>query len=436
MNRTILFSPLGMTDSIRYFRDGAMLNIIRNYSPDIVYLYMSKEICKIHEDTNKYLFHIEKLSEILGKKIEVHVIKRPELIDVQIFDSFIDEFSRILNDIHKDYPDSKMLLNVSSGTPAMKSSLQILSLTLDFDTLPIQVSTPLECSNPRIDEEKDLTPEEQWELNESNDEEDNRCVESTTENLLQEFKKQSLIKLIRSYDYAAAYELAKDDSMLDKSFIELLSAANSRLKLEYGKTVIIFNKYGYKKGKLSPNKDFEEIYEYLLLLSIKVKKEEYADFIRAVTPVIAKIFELYLKNKCFIDISLYTKTDRNNVVVWDLNKLKDTKILDCFNKKYISFKESFVNSDSLCELICNFGTDSAAAKLSDTIREKIEKGIRNSAAHSIISVTDDIIRKSTGFSSEEILKTLYRMFSLCGMNVQNDPLRVYDEMNDFIIEKL
>ncbi len=40
MNKTILFSPVGMTDPIRYFKDGAMLNIIRNYAPDIVYLYM------------------------------------------------------------------------------------------------------------------------------------------------------------------------------------------------------------------------------------------------------------------------------------------------------------------------------------------------------------------------------------------------------------
>jgi len=38
----VLFSPVGKTDPIKYCRDGAMLNIARNYKPDKIYLYMSK----------------------------------------------------------------------------------------------------------------------------------------------------------------------------------------------------------------------------------------------------------------------------------------------------------------------------------------------------------------------------------------------------------
>lgn len=44
----ILFSPLGGTDPISNFRDGSMLHICRIYKPDIVILYMSKEMYDYH----------------------------------------------------------------------------------------------------------------------------------------------------------------------------------------------------------------------------------------------------------------------------------------------------------------------------------------------------------------------------------------------------
>ena len=47
--KKILFSPIGGTDPISNFRDGAMLHICRIYKPDIVYLYLSKEMCEFQE---------------------------------------------------------------------------------------------------------------------------------------------------------------------------------------------------------------------------------------------------------------------------------------------------------------------------------------------------------------------------------------------------
>lgn len=46
MNRTILFTPVGGTDPISSTNghDGSMLHICRQYKPDEVVLYMSKEM--------------------------------------------------------------------------------------------------------------------------------------------------------------------------------------------------------------------------------------------------------------------------------------------------------------------------------------------------------------------------------------------------------
>ena len=430
----ILFSPVGMTDPIRYFKDGALLNICRNHRPDKVYLYMSKEVLKFHDKDDRYRYCLERLGELLGHKFEIELIKRPELEDVQLFDAFLTDFRDELTNIHAQYPDAEILLNVSSGTPAMKSSLQILSLTMNFHCLPVQVSTPQKSSNPRIDEEKDLTPEEHWELNESNDAEDDRCIASPAENLLEEFEKQSVKKLINSYDYAAAYAIAKDSEMFSEKFKELLSAASSRVKLET-KAATVFNKYNIRGIFTNAKyKDFADIEEYLLLLKIKLIKEEYADFLRSITPAIFELFRLYLKNKCGFEIFDNTYTDKYGVMKWDMEKLKGTKILAALDKKYNGFKaDSFVNSDQLSVIIYEISAETAAKETADILRNKVENKLRNKAAHTIISITDDTVKSYTGMSSGEIFDKLKELLALCGYRLNED---LYDKMNDILISEI
>lgn len=431
----ILFSPVGMTDPIRYFRDGALLNICRYYRPDKIYLYMSKEVLTYHDKDDRYRYCLEKLGELIGQKFEIELLERPDLENVQIFDGFLADLKDELIKIHSQYPEAEILLNVSSGTPAMKSSLQILSLTLNFRCLPIQVSTPQKSSNPRIDEEKDLTPEEHWELNESNDFEDNRCITSLTENLLEEFEKQSIMKLIRSYDYAAAYSIAKDSDMFSEKFKELLSAAASRLKLE-NRARTIFRKYGIS-GLIANSPDYVDVSEYLLLLKIKIAKEEYADFLRSITPVLVDLFSMYLKNKCGFDISSYTYTDNKNVMRWDIKLLSGTAELNILNQKYRSTgglqKDSIVYSDSLSEIIVQTASDTDAKNITNDLRNKVEKQLRNKAAHTIISINDATVKNYTGLSSEDIYKMLVKMLKLCGYQQDENS---YENMNNILLSEI
>lgn len=137
----ILFSPLGGTDPISNFSDGSMLHICRVYKPDVVFLYLSKEMCEFHKKDDRYLYCIRKLSELIDHKFEVKLIERPELENVYEFDFFYKEFESLLREIHRQY-DGEILLNVSSGTPAMKNALNILSELMGIRLSPIQVVTP------------------------------------------------------------------------------------------------------------------------------------------------------------------------------------------------------------------------------------------------------------------------------------------------------
>lgn len=88
---------------------------------------MSKKIYLHHNNDNRYIYSLNKLGELIGKKFEYNLIVRENFVDVHIFDVFIDEFRSDLNEIHSQYPDANIFLNISSGTPAMKSALQILA---------------------------------------------------------------------------------------------------------------------------------------------------------------------------------------------------------------------------------------------------------------------------------------------------------------------
>ena len=67
--KKILFSPVGGTDPISQVnvRDGSLLHIARVYQPDVIIMYMSKEVLAYHNSDNRYVYCLEKLDEMLAK---------------------------------------------------------------------------------------------------------------------------------------------------------------------------------------------------------------------------------------------------------------------------------------------------------------------------------------------------------------------------------
>ena len=100
--KNIFFSPLGSTDPIASMRDGAMLHILRKYDFDEIYLFYSKEMCELEDADNRYMYCIKGLEELTGKSFDKIVkVKRPDLVDVHIFDEMLLEFRDILEEISK-----------------------------------------------------------------------------------------------------------------------------------------------------------------------------------------------------------------------------------------------------------------------------------------------------------------------------------------------
>ncbi|MBO6304138.1 MAG: hypothetical protein J6M62_03535 [Selenomonadaceae bacterium] len=435
LNKTILFSPVGGTDPISNTncQDGALLHISRVYKPDEVYMYMSAEILEFHKKDNRYLYCLDELCKLQKREEKRHIIERGELKDVQVFDYFLRDFREIIAEIGEKLDDTDtLLLNISSGTPAMKSAILALATLGDYPYRLVQVSTPQKSMNEHNHKNYDVKT--LWELNEDNNENfENRCEEIKVPTLAQIKQEEIIKKLVKVYDYKAALEIAKT---LDKSdtekYLPLLEIAKVRLDLDLSKLNSLVKTHNVDFIPIK-SEDKQKYFEYALNMDIKRKKGELTDFIRAISPLIMDLFLLILKNACKLNIKDFSY-EQNNILKWDEGKLKqNNKELDkILNKNFIPFNYREIYSSHLTVIISEYSSDAKLKNIVKKIRE-VEKNVRNLAAHQIVSLSDDIIKRKVGINSEEIMQLLKDAFKYTGLNITQKHWDSYDKMNEAII---
>lgn len=437
MNQIILFTPVGGTDPISQTncRDGSMLHICRVYRPTKVVMYMSSEVLENQEKDDRYRYCLRKLEELQHRSFDWEIIEREKLTNVQDFDYFYQDFRGIIESIFKNMDESDtLLLNVSSGTPAMKSGLLVLQTLGEFPCKLIQVVTPARKMNEHI--HKDYDVETLWELNEDNEENfENRCIETKCPTLSMIKNEEIIKKHISVYDYQAAIAVARTmPKEYTESYMELLEMAASRLLLDFKNVDRILAR---TKEDCLPVKEnrARKYFEYALGLDIKLRRAEYADFIRGITPLIVDLFEMVLKNKCHIDINDYC-VQTNGVRKWDSSKIVGTEVETAFYQEFPDgFRYGPVYSIHLKALIQYFTSDSRLVSLTEELRN-VESSIRNIAAHEIISITEETIRKRTGFTGKQIMKKIKSVFVYAGFRITEDDWNSYDRMNEMIVKAM
>ncbi len=440
MSKVALFSPVGGTDpmSEKNCYDGALLHISRYYQPDKIYMYMSAEIVEKHNRDNRYIYCLEKLYEKLGQDFEYEIIERPELRKVQKFNYFFFEFKDILEAIRSEIgEEGTLLLNISSGTPAMKSALMVLATLGQLNCKTIQVSTPEGKMNEHAHDREDF--HDLWELNPDNEEgASNRCEEVLCPALDIIQQENHIKKMLKSYDYAAAFEIGKGiPTKYTEGYIDLLQMAAGRVLLDFGEVdrVLVKNKLYELPIKSSDNR---RLFEFALMLDIKLKKHEYADFIRAISPLITDLFKKILKTQLNIEVDKYV--DRYGK--WDSAKLQADKtgkeILAILNTAYASqggFRVGPVYATHLKEIAEGKQAEADIISLMKDLR-KVEEKLRNSASHTMVSITERTILNESGFTTEQIMKKIKKCFIYAGISVKSDQWKDYDKMNGIIIEQI
>lgn len=443
----VLFTCIGKSDPLTIFEndviyDASYMQIARHHRPDKIYFYMSKEICEFDEIDNRYEKSIMLLNQYLNTKIETYKIKRPELIDVQRFDEFYDDFENIINEIIiENGKDVEILCNVSSGTPAMKATLQILAALSKYKLIPIQVDDPTKGKWKRDVDLKNYDLDFYWELNSDNDINEDRTYFSKNDKFNFKIQKELLVNLIKSYDYEAAYDLVSGYKYrIDKSVIDLIKFSLNRYNLDTKEILKSPNK------SLLPYLDEEQakIFEYGLWLKVKIEKREILDFVRGITPFLYEICKYALNNICKINITKYCSKDRRGVM-YLTRQLMDTdsqgkevlKILDFeFSKnKSGKYNDTFLSEKQMLTILYAKLDDDSKLRLSLKMLNSLREEIRNIASHQITCVREEDIIKKLGKSVDDYVNIIKVVLACLNFNTSKY-WDSYNLMNKKIIEEI
>lgn len=429
MNKTILFSYIGNTDpmSTKNYHDGPLLHIIRNYKPDVVYLYLSKEMVDFHHNENRYRPFLDAMSTKIGKDFEVIYIEKPELDNPQIFDIYFNEIRKIFQEIKIKYPNDKIIANVSSGTPAMKSSIQTLIPFLGFEVVPIQVLTPEKGTH---DTPKNVVID-YWELNEDNEVNSKRCVELSNLNLNYELKADLIRNLISKYDYMAAYDIAITlDDLINPKVVELLRVQKIRMALGFDDVLSSLKFVKRKELMYIEKKDSRNIYEYFLMWESQANNKAYGSFIVGMSPLIAAVQKAVLENYSRGKVKIDTSGKWESCILNDeLQSIKDN-----FNRTN-NYQNKY-NSYELNYMIQKLSTVPSNIKMLCALLRSVENKARNTAAHQIVSVTRDSIIKDTGISPNDIKNTMWDLICELVPEVKASPAiyrNIYNSINNEIV---
>ena len=438
MGKKYLFSPIGNTDPIKYLYDGSMLHICRYYEPDVVYLYLSKEMAENHKKDNRYVETLKLLGDFLNHKFEVHIIENPDMVEVQQYDVFYDEFRKIISEIEEQKEkEDQLLVNMASGTPGMKSALLIMATLAEYRFLPIQVSTPQKKSNLEHEERDEYDVKANWELNEDNEESaENRCQEVKCLNLMRLLKIDMIKKHLLSYDYHAALAVGKEiKDELNPVAWKWLQSADARAVLDWERmNRVLPENNGIISAVRQENKK-KILFEYLLALDLKVKRGEYADFIRGITPLGVDLLEMVLEQYCQIDIRQYYMKNAKNGRKWSRGRMEGTEVQEIMNARYSSFNYKDVYSRHLQLVIEKKCKDDLLKQRTEELVQ-IEYNVRNIAAHNIVSATPEWVKEQAGRSVEDILWLLKYICEQVKINTRKENWDSYDYMNKRIIEEL
>lgn len=199
----VLISAVGNTDPIRNFHDGALVHIARKYRPDKIIIVFSEELIRKKDDIEKVIRSID--SEYLPEI----VYHEPIILnnEVHIFDTMFDQFDDIIREYYTK--DDEFVLNLSSGTPQIKSALFVLNRLSEINVKAVQVPTPEKKSNAgvRHDDSEDIDVLIDTNMDNKQDYVD-RTIEDTSDKFKQGLIKKTLRDFIKKYDYKASLEIA------------------------------------------------------------------------------------------------------------------------------------------------------------------------------------------------------------------------------------
>lgn len=407
---TVLFSPIGTADPITQLGDGPMLHLVRHYNPRLVVLFLSPKMSEYDDADNRYERAIEKLCAWRSSdRPEIKKI-HSQRVDVHHFDGYIQEFEKEIRRLVSKYPDERVVVNASSGTPAMEQALVAIGAFGWYPFELAQVATPRHDTNTKEDREnpKDYELEIMWGLDPDNEPGAPDRVESVS---LPHFKDRLLCKnieeLVADYDYAAALKLCAQLSSPKGEVRTYVEQAYAMLNLQAP----------VKEGQQKP------IDQYLWMLEVRLRQGDWAGFVRAFTPAFTWTLKLVLSDSGLPEEG-YIKTGTSEI---DREKVKADERLSAVLMRHAPkpWKHWYVSNRSLSQLVGMFCADERTVDFINRL-DKFETGARNIVAHEVVRIEKSEIEHAGGITLQEVMGALFELNHV-------KPGK-FDELNSLIVE--
>ncbi|MGT2752191.1 LytR family transcriptional regulator [Streptococcus porcinus] len=245
--------------------------------------------------------------------------------------------------------------------------------------------------------------------------------------------------LLDVYAYNHAFKIAKEASSINPDSLFLLELLKERRELNL--SFIIANQDRLKKLQakyqvifvMNEDLEKEQIANYILDLEVKVKNGDIIDFVRAVSPILYRLF-LTLIQKEIPSFDTFINDSKNDQYdTWDFQKMQDAN-LPIF-QAYLSQRQSRnITSRSLTDLLILSDLPHEIKETIKTLRQ-FEKSVRNPLAHLIKAFDEEELYRTTKFSSQVFLEKIIELATYAGVIYQREPF-YFDQINLLIEEGL
>lgn len=440
----ILFSCLGSTDPVRGEHDGPMLHIVRRYRPDKILWYLTKEMQAVNEKDHRYELSIDYLKkQCPGYEPEILPPCYGGQEDASDFDGFYDAFYAELLNLSQQYPDAEILVNLSSGTPQMKTTLALLSSTLKFRIRAIQVKN-FEKRSGTSERTTSQNYELECELELNEDAEPDapcRCSEPRLTMIQRNKQRTQVESLLQRYDYEALLDIGE---ALPEAVIPLIQHLADRCAYKpsaYMKAKGIRGIELYPAG--APNaasySDYRELSEYILILKLMQCTGRYTDLVIRLNPLVIRLQKSWLAKEG-VDFSRFCYQGRQGEMIVDPERIYEAdpdfaKWLDC------RYGGGGFRKGPLNIVFCNYmmewlkKTGTGAGMIFQKLEQLNSK--RNECAHNLKGVTEEEIQEVLGCSSAQLIKELIGLLrEIYPQHYREKLFSVYDDANQQILDAL
>lgn len=405
---TTLISCIGDTDPIRNRHDGALLHLVRVFRPKKILLIYSERALSKETNILLALNSIDGYNPMIEKSDEV-------ISDSEVF--IFDKMYEVLNGIISKYSkeDEDLILNLSSGTPQMKSALFTINRLKDINVKAYQVVTPSHSSNEGIKNDNNLDIDYLISTNLDNrDDFEKRILEDKAEKFQQTLIKRTMKDLLNSFDYESLYNLSTGQHrVMSKTKTRKLNSSLQDLTeaVKYQKLlkVVSQTKYSEKEKKL--------INSYLIIL-LQANRE--------------LVSEVLIRSKNIGEYAceLYLEKNYPDLILWDkgrpyLNSINYPDIEDkLLNNEDIHYrKEQYLNIHFYIQILKELNENKEL--IENLLKLSGYNQQRNKVAHGLSEIPSSQVKV------QKIVNLCYQVIGKC-IDLKEDWSKFYDQFNNDI----